>query len=110
MPEMNASACETRLRNYTTQKAEGSTNIARPSRLVATMPTDNYMGGSSLHWKLAPLGRTDNLRAFFWRDALADVTALGSVIPANLALFRDALNRRVIKLSEWRAYVGRQQS
>src|ERR1022692_3621958 len=31
--------------------------VAQPSRSVATMPTDNYMGGSSLHWKSAPLGR-----------------------------------------------------
>ena len=32
--------------------------VAQPSRSVATMSTDNYMGGSSLHWKSAPLGRT----------------------------------------------------
>jgi SAM-dependent methyltransferase len=32
--------------------------VTRPSRSVATMPTDNYMGGSSLHWRSSPLGRT----------------------------------------------------
>src|SRR5438045_9396198 len=32
--------------------------VTRPSRSVATMLTDNYMGGSSSHWRSAPLGRT----------------------------------------------------
>src|SRR5205814_9709378 len=33
-------------------------SVSRPSRSVATMLTDNYMGGSSSHWRSAPLGRT----------------------------------------------------
>src|SRR5205823_14259297 len=32
--------------------------VTRPSGSVATMLTDNYMGGSSSHWRSAPLGRT----------------------------------------------------
>src|ERR1039457_4202449 len=35
--------------------------VTRPSRSVATMPTDNYRGGFSLHWKSSPLGRADIL-------------------------------------------------
>ena len=34
--------------------------VARPSRSVATMLIDNYMGGTSLHWRTAPLRRTVN--------------------------------------------------
>src|ERR1700736_3908382 len=34
--------------------------VTRPSRSVATMLIDNYMDGSSLHWRTAPLRRTDN--------------------------------------------------
>src|SRR5437016_1290892 len=37
--------------------------VTRPSRSVATMLINNYMGGSSPHWRTAPLRRTDNLRA-----------------------------------------------
>jgi len=36
--------------------------VTRPSRSVATMLINNYMGGSSPHWRTAPLRRTDNLR------------------------------------------------
>ena len=35
--------------------------VTRLSRSVATMLIDNYMGGTSLHWRTAPLRRTDNL-------------------------------------------------
>ena len=35
--------------------------VTRPNRSVATMLIDNYMDGSSLHWRTAPLRRTDNL-------------------------------------------------
>ena len=42
---------------------EASTrSVTRPSRSVATMLTDNYIGGSSFHWRSAPLGRTVNSR------------------------------------------------
>ena len=34
--------------------------VTRPSRSVATMLIDNYMGGTSLHWRTAPLRRTVN--------------------------------------------------
>src|ERR1700733_5372698 len=36
--------------------------VTRLSRSVATMLTDNYMDGSSFHWRSAPLGRTVNYR------------------------------------------------
>ena len=36
--------------------------VTRPSRSVATMLINNYMGGSSPHWRTAPLRRTDNQR------------------------------------------------
>ena len=42
---------------------EASTrSVTRPSRSVATMLTDNYIGGSSFHWRSAPLRRTVNYR------------------------------------------------
>src|SRR6266571_1470835 len=43
--------------------------VTRPSRSVATMLIDNYMGGSSLHWRTAPLRRTDNRWAAFRTSA-----------------------------------------
>src|SRR5208337_1247800 len=36
--------------------------LTRPSRLSATRLTDNYLGGTSTHWRSAPLGRTQHSR------------------------------------------------
>src|SRR5216683_5925250 len=36
--------------------------VTRPSRSVATMLIDDYMDGSSPHWRSAPLRRTFNYR------------------------------------------------
>ena len=36
--------------------------VTRPSRLSATRLTDNYLGGTSTHWRSAPLGRTQHSR------------------------------------------------
>jgi hypothetical protein len=36
--------------------------VARSSRLSATRLTDIYLGGSSTHWRSAPLGRTEKSR------------------------------------------------
>jgi hypothetical protein len=33
--------------------------VTRPSRSSATRPIDNSLGGSFLHWRTAPLGRTE---------------------------------------------------
>src|SRR5208337_486990 len=37
--------------------------LTRPSRLSATRLTDNYLGGTSTHWRSAPLGRTQHSRS-----------------------------------------------
>ncbi len=45
---------------------EASTrSVTRPGRSLATMFTDNYMGGSFPHWQTAPARRT---RKFWFRD------------------------------------------
>jgi hypothetical protein len=36
--------------------------VAGLSRLSATRLTDNYLGGTSTHWRSAPLGRTQHSR------------------------------------------------
>ena len=36
--------------------------VTKPGRLSATRLTDNYLGGTSTHWRSAPLGRTQHSR------------------------------------------------
>src|SRR5438045_1318104 len=63
-------ACKIAARPKADSCSEAPTrSVTRPSRSVATMLTDNYMGGSSSHWRSAPLGRTVD-RDLFWPQAL----------------------------------------
>ena len=52
-------ACRVARPPYSGLCHEASTRpVTRPGRSLATMFTDNYMGGSSPHWQTAPVRRT----------------------------------------------------
>src|SRR5947209_5097435 len=55
--------------------------VTRPSRSVATMLIDNYMDGSSLHWRTAPLRRTDNPWAAFRKPRTRAGSRFGNQTP-----------------------------